>query len=127
VEELEIRGCSGLENIIRKEEEHDQMNCCSIFPKLEKLYVSNCSNLEIMFPSPFSARLEKLKSLDVRKAPALICVFWVYQLHNHAHELASNDQLHNHLPALDHLTLHGVPKIISVYSHQAEEVNNTIF
>ena len=76
-----------------------------------------------MFPSPFSARLEKLKSLIVMNAPALICVFWEYELHNNdGGELPSNDELHNHLPALDCLVLLDVPKMISVCSHQAAEV-----
>ncbi|KAI9107736.1 hypothetical protein K1719_021399 [Acacia pycnantha] len=59
LENLYMRGCEDLKDIITNEtEDDDHLNCTSIFPKLRSLCVRDCNKLEFIFPSTLSGGLK---------------------------------------------------------------------
>ncbi|KAI9116836.1 hypothetical protein K1719_012202 [Acacia pycnantha] len=79
LEELEIRRCEELNDIITNEaEDDDHLNCTPIFPKLQSLRIWTCNKLEFIFPSTLSGGLQKLKSISISVAPELKYIFGKY-------------------------------------------------
>ncbi|XP_028789468.1 probable disease resistance protein At4g27220 [Neltuma alba] len=115
-EEMTIRGYDGLKHLVTSEEDDskDQINCSSIFPKLQKLYISGCKDLEFLVLSAISIEIKNLKSLTIKAAPQLTYVIEKYQ---HQHRLSNqnqNDEWHFDLPAFEVLCLERVPKFNSI-------------
>ena len=46
LEDLDIRGCDGLKNIVTVSGDDDDANYSSILPKLRRIYVNDCKQLE---------------------------------------------------------------------------------
>ncbi|XP_028798947.1 uncharacterized protein LOC114754343 [Neltuma alba] len=117
-EELTIGCYDGLKQLVTSEDDDykDQINCSSIFPKLQKLHILECKDLEFLFLSAISIEIKNLKSLTLEDAPQLTYVIEKYQ-HQHQHHLSNqnqNDKWHFDLPALEDLCLERVPKFISI-------------
>ncbi|XP_028755035.1 disease resistance protein SUMM2 [Neltuma alba] len=115
-EEMTIRGYDGLKHLVTSEEDDykDEINCRSIFPKLQELHISECKDLEFLFLSAISIEIKNLKSLIIEGAPQLTYVIEKYQ---HQHRLSyqnQNDEWHFGLPALEVLCLEKAPKFISI-------------
>ncbi|KAK4253886.1 hypothetical protein QN277_010504 [Acacia crassicarpa] len=89
---------------------------CSIFPTLEKLMIEDCEELEFLFVSAISVGIQKLKSLTIRKAPKLKCVFGNYQMEQHSSNQNQNNELHFDLPSLETLYIDDAPKINSIFA-----------
>ncbi|XP_028798969.1 disease resistance protein At4g27190-like [Neltuma alba] len=115
-EEMTIRGYDGLKHLATSEEDDykDQINCSSIFPKLQKLHISGCRDLEFLFLSAISIEIKNLKSLTIEGAPQLTYVIEKYQHQHHLSHQNQNDEWHFDLPALEVLCLDRVPKFISI-------------
>ncbi|XP_028798981.1 uncharacterized protein LOC114754381 [Neltuma alba] len=118
-EELTVEGCDGLKDVITMEEDdyNDQMmmSCHSVFPKLEKLEILECKDLQFLFPSSISIGLQNLKSLMVRNAPELKYVAGKYHYVGHPSNQNHNIELHFDLPNLVSLCLEDVPMLISIF------------
>lgn len=104
--ELLIGECEELVNVVEDDpNDHDHMNYSSIFPKLEDLSIEDCKKLEFIFPLSFFGSLQKLKSLNIKEAAKLKCMFG-----------NESDELHIHLPdTLETLSFVGVPKIFNKF------------
>ncbi|XP_028788246.1 probable disease resistance protein At4g27220 [Neltuma alba] len=115
-EEMTIRGYDGLKHLVTSEEDDykDQINCSSIFPKLQKLYISRCRDLEFLFLSAISIEIKNLKSLTIEGAPKLTYVIQKYQHQHRLSDQNQNDEWHFDLPALEVLCLEKVPKFIDI-------------
>ncbi|XP_028762917.1 uncharacterized protein LOC114721246 [Neltuma alba] len=106
-EELTIRGYYRLKHLVTSEGDDykNEINCSSIFPKLQKLEISSCKGLEFLFLPAISIEIKNLKSLTIDDAPQLTYVIEKYQ---HQHRLSNqnqNDEWHFDLPALEVLDL----------------------
>ncbi|KAK4275906.1 hypothetical protein QN277_018916 [Acacia crassicarpa] len=101
---LTIKGCEELVNVVEDDShDHHHMNSSSILPKLEDLSIKDCNKLEFIFPLTLFGTLQKFKSLIVKEAAQLYCIFE-----------NESDELHIHLPAtLERLSFVGVPKIMN--------------
>ncbi|KAK4275904.1 hypothetical protein QN277_018914 [Acacia crassicarpa] len=101
---LAIDECEELVNVVEDDSHnHHHMNSSSIFPKLEDLSIEDCNKLEFTFPLSRFGSLQKFKSLIIKEAAELNCIFG-----------NESDELRIHLPAtLERLSLVGVPKIMN--------------
>ncbi|XP_028788243.1 uncharacterized protein LOC114744212 [Neltuma alba] len=115
-EELTISRYDGLKHLVMSEEDDykDEINCSSIFPKLQKLYISECVDLEFLFLSAISIEIKNLKSLTIEGAPQLTYVSEKYQHQHRLSDQNQNDEWHFDLPALEVLCLEKVPKFIDI-------------
>ncbi|KAI4331947.1 hypothetical protein L6164_016892 [Bauhinia variegata] len=74
LEELVIKRCDGLKHIVSDEEkDNDKKYSALMFPKLQRLYVNHCRQLEYLIPVSFD--LVQLESLSIISATNLIHVF----------------------------------------------------
>ncbi|XP_028798952.1 disease resistance protein SUMM2-like [Neltuma alba] len=110
----------------------DEINCSSIFRKLQKLDISWCEDLEFLFLSTISIEIKNLKSLTIGDAPQLTYVIEKYQ---HQHCLSNqnkNDEWHFDLPALEALcfgdeldaSVEGVPPFLVAQSLLVQSLKN---
>ncbi|XP_054812830.1 uncharacterized protein LOC129313598 isoform X3 [Prosopis cineraria] len=115
-EELTIEKWDDLKHMITNDvdDRNDQITYKSIFPKLEKLEIWDCKDLEFLFPSTLFGGLKNLKFLTIKNAPELKYIFGKYPLEDHLLNLNQNDELQFDLPALEVLCLGDVQKIISI-------------
>ncbi|KAI9088299.1 hypothetical protein K1719_030020 [Acacia pycnantha] len=121
-EELEITRFDGLKHLVTSEDDDykERISCHYIFPKLKKLEIIECKDLEFLFLSSISIEIKNLKSLTIADAPKLTYVVGKYQHQN------QNDELHFDLPALEALSFEDVPEFISiVYSYEGQLNSNT--
>ncbi|XP_028786333.1 uncharacterized protein LOC114742189 [Neltuma alba] len=116
LEYLYVEDCEELKHIITNEAEDDDvhLNCTSIFPKLQSLYVHNCNKLEFIFPSTLSGGLQELKSIHILGADELKYVFGKYDEEECLSNENESNEPHIHLPALESLDLYYVQNIISI-------------
>ncbi|XP_028762884.1 uncharacterized protein LOC114721222 [Neltuma alba] len=127
-EELTIIGYDGLKQLVTSEDDDykDQINCSSIFPKLQKLHISECKDLEFLFLSAISVEIKNLKFLTIGDAPQLTYLIEKYQ---HQHRLSNqnqNDEWHFDLRALEVLCLERAPKFTSIGPMNYEMVSPSL-
>ncbi|XP_028803910.1 uncharacterized protein LOC114758981 [Neltuma alba] len=115
LEKLTIQRCDELKHVITNEEEdHDHMDCISIFPKLEELVIVDCRNMESIFPSSSSARLQKLRFVIIKAAPKLKYVFGRFGREEYLSNENENKELYIDAPALETISLINVPNVVGI-------------
>ncbi|XP_028806858.1 uncharacterized protein LOC114761610 [Neltuma alba] len=115
LEKLTIQRCDELKHVITNEEEdHDHMDYISIFPKLEELVIVDCRNMESIFPSSSSARLQKLRFVIIKAAPKLKYVFGRFGREEYLSNENENKELHIDAPALETISLINVPNVVGI-------------
>ncbi|XP_054813441.1 uncharacterized protein LOC129314094 [Prosopis cineraria] len=116
LENLIISDCHKLKCITTHEgdDQVDDNNYCSIFPRLENLQIEDCKELELLFTSAISGGLEKLKTLTILNVPELKYVVGKNNEEQHSSYQNQHDELHFNLPSLKTFFIEYAPKINSI-------------
>ncbi|XP_061375402.1 disease resistance protein RPS2-like [Gastrolobium bilobum] len=129
LEELCIRNCRQLENIIADErageelreeivdgdqDEKRRKSRCSMFPNLKALYIDDCPRLEFILLVLFAQDLPLLKTVSIKDCGELKYIFGKYQHENEEMDLHQEvkDVV---LRSLDKLLLYRLPNFIDIF------------